>query len=50
MREMFKANAIKNGVQILGETDNTLTIVSKDGQLVTTYHFDENGNFAFITH
>lgn len=43
-KESFKKNMMNNGLKVT-ETENTLTMVSANGKMETTYIFDEMGNY-----
>lgn len=43
-KESFKKNMMNNGLKVT-ETENTLTMVSANGKMETTYIFDDMGNY-----
>jgi hypothetical protein len=42
-KESFKNNMIRNGLKVT-ETENTLTMISANGKMETTYYFNEKGD------
>lgn len=43
-KESFKNNMMNNGLKVT-ETENTLTMISANGKMETTYIFDKQGNY-----
>lgn len=48
-RQRFENNAIANGVKVLESTDTVLKILATNGKMITTYTFDDCGNFKTIS-
>lgn len=50
MKERFENNAREHGCTILISEPTKLQILATNGSFVTTYEFDENGDFISYSH
>ena len=49
-RQIFENRAIECGATIMEATATMLKVMATNGQMITTYQFDDNGKFIAISH